>query len=265
MSDPQADATPLPQPDPGALDQALSLVEFLRARCSWDAAQTHRSLRRHLLEETHEVIDAIEAADDEALRDELGDLLLNLAFQVVLAEERQAFDRRAVVAGLQEKMRRRHPHLHGGEAAGWEEIKARETGSSSTSAPGILAGLEPQPDALESAERIQKRVARIGFDWPDASGAWEKVNEELGEVAAEFVRQDSARLEEEIGDLLFAIVNFARLAQIHPTTALRRANTRFARRFSRLEALAGERNISLDEATLEVLDGLWQDVKAEGG
>lgn len=257
----QAESTP-PAPPSGALDQALSLVEFLRANCSWDAAQTPRSLRRYLLEESHEVVDAIDAGDDAGLRDELGDLLLNLAFQIVIGEERGAFDRHGVVEGLLEKMRRRHPHLYGrGEAEPWEDIKARERGGPAGDEEGILAELVASSDTLRHAVRVQARVAEVGFDWAAPEGALEKVREEVEEVAAELGPGGEARLEEEIGDLLFSVVNLARLAGVHPPTSLARANAKFTRRFNALEAAARERGIILDEAGPEALDGLWEDVK----
>jgi MazG family protein len=264
---PQAD-TPIPaHPSGGVLDRALALVEFLRAHCPWDAAQTPDSLRRYLIEEAHEVVDAIDASDPALLRDELGDLLLNVAFQVVIGEETGSFTRQDVVRGLEEKMERRHPHLYGGgEAEPWETIKARERGTSPPAADaGILDDLAPSADPLRHAHRIQERVARIGFDWPDAGGAWEKVREEVDEVRDELGGRDgSARLEEEIGDLLFSVVNLARLARVDAPIALARANRKFVSRFAAVERLAGERGVRLGEAKLEVLDGLWDEAKREG-
>jgi nucleoside triphosphate diphosphatase len=239
------------------------LVEFLRARCPWDAAQTHRSLRRYLLEEAHEVVDAIDADDDDGLRDELGDLLLNLAFQIVIGEERGAFGRAEVIGGLEAKMRRRHPHIYGdGEQRSWDSLKAAEHPEGGTDT-GLLADLIPGADPLAHAHRIQARAATVGFDWPDPSGAYDKVREEIDEVGFELAAADPLRLEEEIGDLLFAVVNLARLARVHPSTALTRASAKFTRRFARLEALALERGQSLEGAGLEALDQLWDDVKRE--
>ncbi|MEX2583585.1 MAG: nucleoside triphosphate pyrophosphohydrolase [Gemmatimonadota bacterium] len=264
MNDPQADQNPSSEAASGTLDRALGLVEFLRARCPWDAAQTHHSLRRYLLEESHEVVDAIDRRDDEALRDELGDLLLNLAYQIVLAEERSVFDRDGVVAGLEAKMRRRHPHLYGGEPVTWETLKAREKGDEKDAAgETILGGIVAGVDPLAHARRVQSRVAEVGFDWPDAGGAWVKVREEIEEVEAELEEGDERRLEDELGDLLFAVVNFARLTNVDPSTALARANTKFARRFGRLEQLAEARNVLLGQAPLEALDELWNVVKGE--
>jgi nucleoside triphosphate diphosphatase len=257
----QADADPPADPPHGVLDRALALVEFLRGRCPWDAEQTPTTLRKYLLEETHEVLHAITAGDDAELMGELGDLLHNVAFQVVLAEERGAFTRADVVSALETKMRRRHPHLYGdGEAESWHRIKARERPAGG----GLLADVPTGLDALLRAARLQERVARVGFDWPDAGGALEKVAEELAEVRAEIAAgaERADALEAEIGDLLFAAVNVARLSGVDASSALARANEKFARRFAALEALARERGLVLGEATLRELDVLWDAAKA---
>lgn len=254
---------------PGVLDRALSLVEFLRSRCPWDARQTPSSLQAYLLEETGEVVRAIAAGDDDALRDELGDLLLNFAFQVVLAEERGAFGREAVVGGLEAKMRRRHPQLYGdGEAQPWSVLKARERAAQPHPA-GLLDDLPSGEDPLLRAHRIQARVAEVGFDWADAAGAWAKVREEVEELGAELAGGDAEALEAELGDLLFATVNVARLAGTHAVSALASANAKFERRFSALEALARANGLPLEDASLEQMDALWDEVKrgerARGG
>jgi ATP diphosphatase len=252
------------EPEHGpTLDRALDLVRFLRTRCPWDAAQTPDTLVPYLLEEAHEVAEAIARKDDADLADEMGDLLLNVAFQVVLAEERGTFTAEAVVAGLEAKMRRRHPHLYGeGPAEPWEALKARErTAAEGEDAPSILHGLAHGLDPLSRAQRIQERVSAVGFDWADARGAFEKVAEELEEVREALGAEPSPALEEELGDLLFAVVNLTRLSGNHAMRALQRANTKFSGRFEALEALARERGISLEGETLEGLDALWDEVK----
>jgi len=264
---------PIEGPPPGrALDRALDLVRFLRANCPWDREQTPASLIPYLLEESHEVVDAIHDGDGSALEGELGDLLLNLAFQVVLGEEEGRFTAESVTARLEDKMRRRHPHLYGlGEREAWETLKARERAEG-----GVLDGLARGLDPLTAAHRIQDRVSGVGFDWADYKGALAKVREELDEVEAELAAIPDGRgggaepvagapadaLEEELGDLLFAAVNLVRLAGRHPTPALERANRKFRRRFESLEALAKERGVSLGQAGLEELDVLWDEVKA---
>ncbi|MFO8174680.1 MAG: nucleoside triphosphate pyrophosphohydrolase [Gemmatimonadota bacterium] len=243
----------------GSMDRALALVSFLRRHCPWDRAQTARSLIPHLLEESHEVVGAIRAEDQAGLEGELGDLLLNLAFQVVVAEEEGHFSRESVVARLEEKMKRRHPHLFGlGEREEWEALKARERGTKQ----GVLEGLPEELNPLLKAHRIQDRVSGVGFDWADARGAWDKVGEELEEVREALEAGEESAVEEELGDLLFSVVNLVRLAGTHSDTVLDRANRKFRRRFEDLEKLAGERGIVLAEAGLEVLDDLWEELKA---
>ncbi len=238
-------------PGPGTLDRAVRLVRFLRDNCPWDAEQTAESLIPHLLEETHEVVDAIRGGSAEEIEGELGDLLLNLVFQIVVAEESGTMDSATVYARLEQKMIRRHPHLFGeGERQSWEILKAAER----TAGESVLSGMAKGLDPLTKSYRIQERVA---------AGAWQKVDEELEEVREAVESADTEAVQEEIGDLLFAAVNLARLAGPHPTTALNRANTKFQSRFERLEQLALERGIRVENAGLEVLDGLWDEVKQE--
>ncbi|MFW6206229.1 MAG: nucleoside triphosphate pyrophosphohydrolase [Gemmatimonadota bacterium] len=264
-----------------ALERVMDLVRYLRAHCPWDGAQTPRSLIPYLLEEAHEAADAIAHGDDDALRAELGDLLLNVAFQLVLGEERDAFDADGVADAVIAKMERRHPHLFGGdqEPEDWETLKARERDHDT----GLLHGVAPGLDPLSRAHRIQDRVAGIGFDWENARGAFEKVAEELEEVRevlfaadgeqrsapaesghteVEGAVESAGALEEELGDLLFAVVNLTRLAGAHALTALHGANAKFSRRFEALERLAARRDVDLEAAELDELEALWTEVKA---
>lgn len=251
------------------LEDTLELMRDLRARCEWDAAQTHESLRPYLLEEAHEVDDAIKGGDDRQLREELGDLLLQVLFHSVLAEERGAFTFQDVADGFIGKMKARHPHLYGdGERTPWEQQKARKRES-------LVDGLPVELPSLHRAYRLQDRAAGVGFDWPDVAGPLEKVDEELGEVRAELAAQpprpgpgpvyDSAheRLEGELGDLLFAVVNLCRKAGVHPALALDRANGKFVRRFRGVEEKAKARGMDVRTAGLAALDGLWDEVKRE--
>lgn len=262
----QASAGPYPR-TVGELDRALALVEYLRAHCPWDAKQTARSLVPYLLEETHETVDAIHADDAHALRGELGDLLLNLAFQIVVGEEEGGFTREDVVSTLEEKMVRRHPHLFGlGDREEWEVIKARERAAdaSGVSSPlGALHGLAGGMDPLLTAYRMQQKAAGVGFDWDDVRGALEKAREELEEVAEALEGPSEEALAEELGDLLFSVVNVLRLARVHPLPALERANAKFRRRFEGVERLARERGIPMPGAPLQELDKLWDEMKAE--
>jgi MazG family protein len=253
-----------PQNDPGVpgvLDRALEVLRFLRAGCPWDAAQTPVSLTAYLLEESLELADAIlEDADDAVLRSELGDLLLNVAFQIVLAEERNGFTADDVVQTLEEKMRRRHPHLYGDaeERPHWEAEKANER-----QGDDVFEGLAKRLDPLSRAQRVQDRAAGVGFDWDHARDAFAKVHEEADEVAAHLESGDNDALEQELGDLMFAVVNVARLSNLHAATALRRANLKFEKRFGRLVALAEERGLVMGEASLAELDQLWDEIKAD--
>ena len=245
------------------LSESLELMRDLRRRCEWDAAQTHESLRPYLIEEAYEVDDAIRSGSDRALREELGDLLLQVLFHSVIAEERGAFDFGDVAEGFLQKMKSRHPHLYeGGERQSWEGMKAKKRDS-------IVDGLPADLPALHRAFRLQDRAAGVGFDWPDATGPAEKVEEELAEVRAEVKAGAHAagfdvpdpKLEEELGDLLFSVVNLCRKLGVHPSLALDKANTKFSERFQDVEALAKRRGIDVRTAGLEVLDGLWNEVK----
>ena len=247
-------------PTEGTLDRALAIVEFLRANCPWDRAQTAESLIPYLIEESREVVDAIRSGDGGQLEGELGDLLLNVAFQIVLAEEAGAFDRASVVDRLEAKMRRRHPHLFGeGEREDWEALKARELSDDESVLSGLPAGLEP----LLRAHRIQEKLSGVGFDWEDARGACFKVAEELEELRVALDRGDPGEVMDEAGDLLFTAVNLARLAGVHASNALARTNRKVEARFRRMEELARDGGGRVAEMSLEELDALWDAVKAE--
>lgn len=259
----------------------------LRARDDWDAAQTHESLRPYLNEESHELDDAIREGDDASIRGELGDVLLQVIFHALIAEQRGAFDIGDVAGSLVHKMRVRHPQLYGGTGNGekgtgapepderreaWERMKSR---SRKTLAEGLPSGLP----ALHRAHRLQERASGVGFDWADAVGPLEKVREETAEVAEVMAQSGSqfgthgvpsadarhSALESELGDLLFAVVNLCRKCDVHPALALDRANAKFQRRFEEVEKLAGQRGIEVRTAGLEALDRLWDEVKEKEG
>jgi len=252
----------------------MAMVRDLRLRCPWDRAQTRETLRPYLVEEALELDHALGESDPQAIQGELSDLLLHLAFQLVLAEESGEFSTEAVAGSLERKMRRRHPHLFDlGEPEPWEAIKRRERRGR------VLEGIVPTLPSLLMASRLQERAASVGFDWPDLSGPVTKIKEELAEVEAELqavplaeARRDrdpntpdrvpTDALIDEIGDLLFAVVNLARKAAVQPVLALDRANRKFRSRFDEVERLAAERGIDVSTAGLEVLDGLWDEVKA---
>lgn len=245
--------------DNSALGRAMALVRDLRVRCPWDKAQTRESLRPYLLEETHELDHALGGDDPAAMRDELGDVLLNVAYQLVIAEERGEFTADQVADRLERKMRRRHPHLFDlGPPEPWEQIKRRERQT------GTLGSLPLSLPSLVMAYRLQERAAAVGFDWPDATGPSAKVREELAEIEAEAPSADPERLADEVGDLLFSVVNLARKLGVQPHSALDRANRKFRERFDSVERLAAERGIDVGTAGLELLDGLWDEVKRGG-
>jgi MazG family protein len=250
------------------LDDTLELMRDLRKRCDWDAAQSHESLRPYLIEEAHELDEAIQQSDDPLMREELGDVLLQVLFHSVLAEERGAFSFSDVAGGLITKMKGRHPHLYGeGVKEPWEKMKSKRRESLADGLPAALP-------SLHRAQRLQDRAAGVGFDWPSWHGAADKVAEELGE-ARELLDgmpdrpsnsppvHDEAheRITEELGDLLFACVNLCRKAQVHSALALDRANAKFQRRFEAVEKLARERGLKMGSASLEELDALWDEVK----
>ena len=264
--------------DNSALGRALEIVRDLRRRCPWDRAQTRETLRPYLVEEALELDQALGEGDSAGIRGEVSDLLLHLAFQLVIAEERREFTADDVADLLERKMRRRHPHLFElGDAEPWERIKRRERHGKT------LSGLVPTLPPLLKAYRLQERAAAVGFDWPDVAGPLEKVREELEEVERELddhpalapsgaaldpntpVPPPPDRLVDEIGDLLFAVVNLARKAGVQPGTALDRANRKFRERFEAIETLCAKRGIDVAAAGLEVLDGLWNEVKAKRG
>lgn len=244
-----------------ALDRLIAVMARLRdpeTGCPWDVEQTFRTIAPFTIEEAYEVADACERDDMRDLAGELGDLLLQVVFHARMAEERGAFAMVDVIAGIADKMVRRHPHVFGdapratGHAA-WETIKADERAEKAET--GALAGVAVALPALMRAEKIQKRAARVGFDWPDATGARAKIDEELAEVTA--AATDEARAEE-IGDLLFSCVNWARHLGVEPEAALRAATGKFEARFRSMEAMGGDGFAAL---SLEDKEALWQEAK----
>jgi tetrapyrrole methylase family protein/MazG family protein len=234
------------------------LVRLLRRQCPWDREQTHQSLTRHLLEETYETLEAIESGDPVHLEEELGDLLFQVFFHSALAAEDGEFTIADVARGIHDKLVLRHPHVFGERQAdtadqvmkNWEQIKKEEKGRDS-----IMEGIPSALPSLLYAHKVQRKAASVGFDWPDVNDVYPKVTEELAELQAD-------RSEEELGDLLFAVVNVARHLGHDPETALRGATAKFRDRFMGVERLASERAIDLAAADLPALDALWDEVKA---
>ena len=245
---------------PSNIDRLVAIMERLRdpkTGCEWDTVQTFETIAPYTIEEAYEVADACLRGDMADLKDELGDLLLQVIFHSRMAEEAGLFDLSDVVAAISDKMERRHPHIFLGQSEGghhlWEQIKAAERGAKAGHS-GALDGVALGLPSLLRAEKLQKRAARTGFDWPDPSGARAKIDEELAEVEA---AETPEHREEEIGDLLFAMVNWARKLGVDPEAALRAANAKFERRFKAMEAADDQfAQRSLDEQEI-----LWRRVK----
>ncbi|MBI3707684.1 MAG: nucleoside triphosphate pyrophosphohydrolase [Proteobacteria bacterium] len=259
------------------IDRLRAVMAKLRDRrsgCPWDVEQTFATIAPYTIEEAYEVADAIERNDMAALKDELGDLLFQVIFHARMAEEASLFDFDAIATHLSDKMVRRHPHVFGdavvrdtaAQTEAWEAHKAAERRAADSAAvtASALDGVPVNLPALARAQKLQKRAARVGFDWPDIAPALDKISEEIGEFRAELDRGAAAeRLQDEIGDLLFACVNVARFAGIDAETALRAATAKFDRRFRRVEALLAARGKRPEHSTLAEMDALWNVVKAE--
>ncbi|MBN8613045.1 MAG: nucleoside triphosphate pyrophosphohydrolase [Deltaproteobacteria bacterium] len=239
--------------------------------CPWDREQTLETLRPYVVEEAHEVVDAIDRSDAADLREELGDLLLQIVFQSEIARQKGWFGPDDVVAAISDKMVRRHPHVFADESAGtsdevldaWEKRKAREreAKASSERPKGALDGVPVAMPSLLRAVRIGDKAARVGYDWPSPSGAREKVSEELRELDEAIAGGDRERMEDELGDVLFSLASWARLSSIDPEASLRRTLDRFTTRFREAERLAHERGTPLDQLNDDARDVLWREAK----
>jgi tetrapyrrole methylase family protein/MazG family protein len=253
------------------LESFQETIARLRAPggCPWDRKQTHRSLRGNLVEEAYETLEALDREDPRALTEELGDLLLQILLHAQIATEAGDFRMADVIAGIDEKIHRRHPHVFGETRVdgvdqvlrNWEDIKAAERSGAAEKKKGLLDGVPISMPALEQAVSLQKRAARVGFDWPSVDGVKAKLAEEIGELEA--ARDDDER-SSELGDVLFAVANYARWLKVDPESALREANARFRRRFAGVEAGAARIGKPLREMSIEELDALWEEAKKEG-
>lgn len=250
-----------------------ALMKTLRAPggCPWDAEQSFADIARYTIEEAYEVADAIAKNDMDHLREELGDLLFQTVFHSRIAEEAGAFNLDDVADDLTAKMIRRHPHVFGDESErsadeqveAWEALKAKERAQKAAPNASILDDVALALPALMRAEKLQKRAARVGFDWPNLDGVLDKITEEASEVAQAAQNQDTDATEDEIGDLLFAVTNLARKLGVDPEVALRRTNDKFARRFKYVEAGAKTDGKALPDMSLEEMDALWDKAKIE--
>lgn len=252
------------------IGQLLELMRRLRdpgQGCPWDREQTFATIAPYTIEEAYEVADAIQRNDLEELKHELGDLLFQVVFHAQMAEEHGAFTFGDVVAAIVDKMTRRHPHVFGdasiedadAQTKAWEEMKAAERASS-----GVLDGIPKNLPALTRAEKLSKRAGRVGFEWPDMQGVFDKIDEELAELREEVeANVDRMRIEEELGDFLFTIANLARYLKVDPENALRGTNAKFERRFRAVEAELARRGKTPAESTLEEMDAIWDNVRRE--
>ena len=251
------------------VNELVRILQTLRAPggCPWDREQTHRSLMYFLVEETGELLDAVEEQDDRGMLDELGDVLLQIVFHCQIAEEEGRFDLQAVARSECEKMRRRHPHVFEDAEVGsaeevvdqWEEIKRAERGGGERKS--ALEGVPRHLPGLHRAHKMQSRAAKVGFEWPDANGALAKVDEELREVREALQADDSDALEEEVGDLLFAVVNLARMKGVYAEEAMHGAIRKFEARFGDMEGRLQARGLTMGECSLEELVELWEVAK----
>lgn len=261
------------------IEKLIGIMATLRdpqRGCPWDLEQRFDTIVPHTLEEAYEVAETIESGDLEELCGELGDLLFQVVFYARLAEEQGLFDFAQIVDRISDKLVSRHPHVFGDEKItsseaqthAWEAHKARERAEKSQGSDSVLSGIAIALPALTRSVKLQKRAAQVGFDWPTISPIFEKIHEELDEVAHEInqenaLEQNRHRIEDEIGDVLFACTNLARHARINPETALRRSNRKFEKRFAHMEKLAADKQLKLQELALDTWEELWEQVKAE--
>ncbi|MFQ3239080.1 MAG: XTP/dITP diphosphohydrolase [Olleya marilimosa] len=248
-----------------AFDRLLTIMDELREQCPWDKKQTMETLRHLTIEETYELGDAILDNDLEEVKKEIGDLMLHMVFYAKIGSEKKAFDIADVCNGICEKLIHRHPHIYGDVTVkdeaevkrNWENLKLKEGRTS------VLEGVPKSLPALVKASRIQEKVAGVGFDWEKPEQVWEKVEEELNEFKAEVDKGDTDAMEDEFGDVLFSMVNYARFLKINPENALERTNKKFSKRFQYLESKAKALNKDLKDMTLGEMDVFWEEAKKQ--
>lgn len=248
-----------------ALGRVIDTLDILRVKCPWDAKQTNESLRPNTIEEVYELCDALIASDNANIRKELGDVLLHVLFYAKIGEESGEFDIADVADALNEKLIFRHPHVFGKTKVdstddvlqNWEQLKLKEKGGNRS----VLAGVPKALPAMIKADRIQEKAANVGFDWTTRDQVWDKVKEEVDEFAQAADSGSATDMEEEMGDVLFSIINAARLYHINPENALEKTNRKFISRFNHIERRAAELGTKLKDMTLEQMDRLWNEAK----
>ncbi len=247
-----------------AFERILTMMDTLRAECPWDRKQTFESLRHLTIEETYELGDAILEGDRKEIKEELGDILLHMVFYAKIGEEEEAFDISSVIHELCDKMERRHPHIYGDvEVADDEEVKRNWEALKLKEGKSTLSGVPKSLPALVKAFRIQEKAKKVGFEWETKEQVWEKVEEEMGEFQEAIAEKSQAEVEEEFGDLLFSLINYARFIKVDPETALERTNKKFIARFQEMERLAKADGKQLLDMSLEEMDAIWNQVKVD--
>lgn len=248
-------------------EKLIDIMSRLRGPngCPWDREQTHSSLRQYLIEETYEVLEVLDEENYPELCNELGDLLLQIVFHAQLAKESQRFNIADIIEAITEKLIRRHPNVFANveintaeeQSVNWERIKKTEGKKS------VIDGVPKALPALLRAGRIQQKAATVGFDWPDQKPVWDKVHEELGELDEALQQKNKTRIEEELGDLLFSLVNLSRFLNINPEDALRKTINKFSTRFQKVETYFEENGENINEKSLEEMDAVWDKIKIE--
>ena len=246
-----------------AFKEFVEIMSRLRKECPWDREQTHESIAGNTIEEAYEVVQAIDDKDPEELKKELGDLLLHVAFHSVIAEDSGNFNIEDVIHAITEKLIRRHPHVFAdGTASNPEEIKQNwEAIKLSEGRTSVLEGIPSAMPALLRAHRIQEKAAKVGFDWEKKADVWKKVQEEIHELSHEIKHDDLEKMESEFGDVLFALINYARFIGINPENALRKTTTKFEKRFAYIEQKLAENNKKVTDSNLAEMDGYWNESK----
>lgn len=250
-----------------ALGRLMDTLDILRVKCPWDAKQTNESLRPNTIEEVYELAQALLSENQPEIRKELGDVLLHVLFYSKIGDEKGEFDIADVADSINQKLIFRHPHVFGEVKAdtadqvaqNWEDIKLKERGGNRT----VLAGVPAALPALVKAFRVQEKAANVGFDWEEPAQVWDKVREEVGEVSQAIASADSAAVEEEFGDLLFSVINAARLYKVNPENALELTNRKFIARFNYIEQQAIAAGRSIRDLSLDEMEALWQQAKKE--
>ena len=245
--------------------ELVAIMDRLRAECPWDKKQTIHSLRSNTIEELYELVDAIIEEDWQGIKEELGDLLLHILFYTKIASEKNEFILEEVIEGISKKLIHRHPHIYGDVKAdteeqvklNWEQLKLKEGDGSKT----LLSGVPNSLPAMVKALRIQEKVKQVGFEWENKEQVWDKVNEEIGELQHEVAENHKEKMEDELGDVFFSLINYARFLKIDPETALEKTNKKFKHRFELMETYAKENGLDLAKLSLEEKETIWQSMK----